>query len=310
MRQLGAVAAAVAAITLLTASPARAQATTTFVSGSGLDSNPCTEAAPCRSFQHAHDQTAAGGQVTMLDTAGYGALTITKAISIVNDGGGTAGVTDPGASNDAITINAGASDVVTLRGLTLNGAGTGNNGIAFHSGGALDIQNCVIRDFANDGVLAAPAASAAVTIADTIVSGNGGTGVVMLAPSGGVIRAHLLRAAALENGHHGIFLTVVGTGQEQGAIVDSVAAGNGPTSGGDGFNIVPGTGGAVTLIGSKATHNETGVSAFSGATYISKMMITGNGVGFSVADSSLHTFGDNYIIDTNNVGSLAPIAAQ
>src|SRR5262245_31209797 len=93
----------------------------TFVSGTGSDSNPCSLAAPCRSFAGAIAQTSPGGEVAVLDTAGYGAVTITQAVSIVNEEGVEAGIT--ATSGDAISINAGASDVVNLRGLTIVGAG-------------------------------------------------------------------------------------------------------------------------------------------------------------------------------------------
>src|SRR5215831_15673741 len=116
----------------------------TFVSGTGSDANPCSLAAPCRSFAGALLQTSAGGEIAVLDTAGYGAATITQAVSIVNEEGVEAGITVT--SGDGITINAGATDVVNLRGLTLVGAG-GSNGVTFNSGAALNIQNCVIRGF-------------------------------------------------------------------------------------------------------------------------------------------------------------------
>src|SRR5215470_10398257 len=122
----------------------------TFVSGTGNDANPCSLAAPCRSFAGALAQTNAGGEIAILDTAGYGALTIGQAVSIVNEEGVEAGITVT--SGDGITINAGASDVVNLRGLTLVGAG-GVNGITFNSGATLNIQYCVIRGFTNNGIV-------------------------------------------------------------------------------------------------------------------------------------------------------------
>jgi hypothetical protein len=91
------------------------------VSGLGSDSNPCTRTQPCLTFQAAHDKTAPGGKIDVLDPGGYSAVTITKAISIINDGVGIAGIrTLSGAT--AITINAGANDQITLRGLTIDGA--------------------------------------------------------------------------------------------------------------------------------------------------------------------------------------------
>src|ERR1051325_6112709 len=94
--------------------PATAQ--TRVVAAQGSDSNPCTFAAPCRTFQHAHDMVAANGEIDVLDPAGYGALTISKAISI--QGHGFSGIS--AASGNAITINAGAND--DINGFGVSGA--------------------------------------------------------------------------------------------------------------------------------------------------------------------------------------------
>jgi hypothetical protein len=291
---------------LLVAASAKAQSNYTFVSGAGLDTNPCSREAPCRSFAAAVLVTNAGGQVTMLDPAGYGTVTITQAISIVNDGGGEAGITAAGAGQNAITISAGANDVVNLRGLTLNGVGTGQSGISFNHGGTLNIQNCVIRGFAVTGVLAQPTTSAAVTIADTIVSNNN-EGIVINA-LGGAQTAYIERTAAIGNPSGGIGLDVTVSTTLRGTIVDSVATG---ASSASGF-AVGGAGATVTLINSKAINNFTGLNANSGATtYISETTVAGNSAdGFLNSGSLLQTFGDNYIIDTTNSGSLTPIAAQ
>jgi hypothetical protein len=304
--------AALAVLTLgVSPAPARAQVITTFVSGRGDDTNPCTLAAPCRSLARAVLVTTAGGQVTMLDPAGYGAVTITRAISIVNDGGGEAGINAPGAGVDAIAINAGPGDVVNLRGLTLNGVGTGRNGIAFNSGAALNIQDSVIRGFAADGVVFQPSATAAITISDTVVS-NDLIGV-QISPAGGTTTAHLERVAAIDNANGGFFLSPSSISSViQATIADSLATGNGsnnPT--GFGFSSFPGSGGGAALINSKATVNRIGLVAGNGTTSISKMTLSGNvSDGFLISGGRLQSFGDNYIIDTTNSGSLTPIAAQ
>src|SRR5438876_2640495 len=91
-----------------------------FVSANhGNDANPCTVTLPCRNFAAAIAQTIAGGEVIVLDSGGYGPVTIGNSIALIAPPGVYAGIT--AFSGDAITINAGASDVVTLRGLTLNG---------------------------------------------------------------------------------------------------------------------------------------------------------------------------------------------
>src|ERR1700686_3123745 len=76
--------------------PAQAQNARSFVSSTGSGANNCSLTAPCRSFVGAYAQTNAGGEIDVLNTAGYGPLTITGAISIVNDGGTPSGLIPPG----------------------------------------------------------------------------------------------------------------------------------------------------------------------------------------------------------------------
>src|SRR5471032_219602 len=116
MNKIGvAIATAAALVWFAAASSAGAQtAHRAWVSGHGADAPGCgAPTAPCRSLQYTHDNiVAAGGEIDILDPAGYGAINITKAISIVNDGVGTAGVQQPIAGAAAIRINAGAGDAV------------------------------------------------------------------------------------------------------------------------------------------------------------------------------------------------------
>src|SRR5438270_4675782 len=125
------IAGALSAISFV--SPASAQATRTWVSGVGDDANPCSRTAPCKTFAGAISKTAASGEINCLDPGGFGAVTITKAITIACEGV-TAGVVVPG--TNAIIVNAGVNDNVTLRGIDINGAGTGLNGIRFLAGKA------------------------------------------------------------------------------------------------------------------------------------------------------------------------------
>src|SRR5438874_6031430 len=98
----------------------------TWVSGVGDDANPCSRTAPCKTGPGAISKTAAGGEINCLDPGGFGGVTITKAITIACEGV-TAGVLVSG--TNAITVSAGPSDQVTLRGLDINGAGRGLHGI-------------------------------------------------------------------------------------------------------------------------------------------------------------------------------------
>src|SRR4029079_13245463 len=103
-----------------------AQATRTWVSGVGDDANPCSRTAPCKTFAGAISKTAAAGEINIIDPAGYGGVTITKSITI-NGGGSFASVLVSG--TNGIIVNVGASDVVTIRNVSINGLGTGLSGI-------------------------------------------------------------------------------------------------------------------------------------------------------------------------------------
>jgi len=58
----------------------------TYVSGTGNDSYPCLASWPCQTFQAALALTVAGGEIYVLDSANYGAVTINKAVSITSEG--------------------------------------------------------------------------------------------------------------------------------------------------------------------------------------------------------------------------------
>src|SRR3954449_8112250 len=99
---------------LLATAPASAQATRTWVSGVGDDVNPCSRTAPCKTFAGAISKTANGGIINAIDSAGFGAVTITKSITIDATpfmGGVLASGTN------GVVISATATDKVTLRGL-------------------------------------------------------------------------------------------------------------------------------------------------------------------------------------------------
>jgi hypothetical protein len=134
--------AAASVAALLTAGHAQAQANRTFVSGHGADTNACSLSALCRSFAQALSQTNAGDEITVLDSAGYGAVNITKSVTITNPVGVEAGIT-AAVGTTAIQINAGTSIIdVTLRGLTLQGASGSANGINWASGGQHPPERC------------------------------------------------------------------------------------------------------------------------------------------------------------------------
>ena len=88
-----------------------------FVASYGNDSNPCTFGSPCRNFQQAVNVVDPGGEVTAIDSAGFGPINITKAVTITSPAGVEAGIAAPASSSAAIGINAGTSDIINLSGL-------------------------------------------------------------------------------------------------------------------------------------------------------------------------------------------------
>src|SRR5258706_9391637 len=111
---------AIAVFTIAFASMAQAQATRTWVSGVGDDVNPCSRTAPCKTFAGAISKTATGGEIDCLDPGGFGAVTVTKAITIDCDSG-AGGILNAGGVN-GVLIAAGATDTVQLRNLSIQGA--------------------------------------------------------------------------------------------------------------------------------------------------------------------------------------------
>ena len=124
-------------VLLAMAGQASAQATRTWVSGVGDDANPCSRTAPCKTFAGAISKTAANGEINCLDPGGFGAVTITK--SIVIDCAGTLGSV-LNAGTNGIVVNAVATDNVILRNFSLEGAGTGINGIHIRSAANVRVE--------------------------------------------------------------------------------------------------------------------------------------------------------------------------
>jgi hypothetical protein len=175
----------------LATAPAHARARV-FVASYGNDSNPCTFGSPCKTFQQAVNVVDPGGEVTAIDSAGFGPINITKAVTITSPDGVEAGIV-PAAGGDAIDINAGPTDAIVLRGLTLNGSGVGFNGVVFNSGGSLTVTNCVAQNFhsagsgniTGNGILLQPTnGTVNFVITNTIVANNQTIGIIYQPPSG------------------------------------------------------------------------------------------------------------------------------
>lgn len=286
-------------ILALSASSVLGQASRTWVSGVGDDANPCSRTAPCKTFAGAISKTAAGGEINAIDPGGYGTVTITKAITI--DGGGTMASILASGTN-AIVINAGSGDTVTLRNLSINGNGTGINGIRFLAGGALHVENVSIFRFAQKGISIETSTTARFWLRNSQISDNntGGTG-------GGVFIKPALGAsvlASIENTR--LDRNLFGLRAEDRSVVTvsgSVAAANNN----NGFHAVSATDPAVITLEDTvvSSHGSFGVLTNGGLARVqlSNTTVTGNGTGLAPSNGSIVSFGNNRILGNTTDGA-------
>lgn len=162
-----AVAVILAALALACASSlASAQATRTWVSGVGDDVNPCSRTAPCKTWAGAISKTAAGGEIDALDPAGFGALNITKSITIDGGAGQVGGIL--GAAINGVIINAAATDKVIIRNVSINGVRhsslPGIRGISVLNAAQVFIDNVEVIGFATAGISVAPSTANPVSV--------------------------------------------------------------------------------------------------------------------------------------------------
>jgi hypothetical protein len=125
-----------------------------YVSTTGLDTHPCTRAAMCKTITHALTVVNKGGEVAIVGSGTYDNFTITKAVTIAAEPGVLASFDVP-ANTNGITIAAGASDIVNLRNLHLNGLGSFATAIQVNSLGQLNMEDCIVRNL-RDGISFTP----------------------------------------------------------------------------------------------------------------------------------------------------------
>lgn len=168
---------ALLAICLLGSSAAHAQACRTWVSATGSDANPCSRTAPCSTFAGAIAKTAEGGEIDVLDPGGYGAITITKSITI--DGGtgsGWASILASGTNGVIVNVTTNPTTaVVTLRHISINGTRNGStcadglNGIRYLAGSRLIVDDLTIFGFSQKAIDVNLAATGTLTVGNTYI---------------------------------------------------------------------------------------------------------------------------------------------
>jgi hypothetical protein len=314
MRTTGIMLALIGAFLLAATSMAQAQASRTWISGVGDDANPCSRTAPCKTFAGAISKTATGGEINCLDPGGFGAVTITKSISLVCD------YTEGGvlvSGTNAIIINAPAGSIITLKGLDIECLGTGINGIELIGVGIslhvhkVQIRNC--RGTNGNGILVAPSSGAAeVFVADSYITDNG-AGVsnagILVRPTGGATANVSVNRVQLENNTNGIFADGSGGGGASNISVrDSVLGG----SSSNGIAVASGGAAFKALVDNTLIDFNTGVGAAvasaSATLLLGRSTITQNGTGVSAAGgATLQSFKNNEI--ALNTADGTPITA-
>lgn len=272
-----------------------------WVSGKGTDAAGCGPVAtPCRTVQFAHDAIAAGGEIDILDPAGYGAVTITKAVSIVNDGVGTAGILNSAPGSAAITVAAGVNDAVHLRGLSIDGLGVAATGILLNSAKSLDVVNCVVRHFTQHGLSLFPTNTASVTLLGVRASDNGVDGIKASPQGSGRVKGVFKNIVTTSNGSTGVNLQagLSSASPHTIVVVGAVSSGNDSNSG-RGFLVGAATAtSTMTLRDVRAVNNRTGVIASGGAATIriAHSVVSGNVRGADCNSSGeVASYGDNNI---------------
>ena len=255
---------------------AQAQASRTWVKSNGDDAASCSRTAPCRTYIGAFNRTAAGGEINAIDSGNFGAVNITQAITI--DGAGVFAGILASATTNGITVNVPATAVVTLRNLSINGLGTGANGIKFIAGKTLNVENCQI--FGNaaaspNGVgisVALTATGSNLNVRNTNIFGNR-VGISATTSTGNftmnVNNCHIENNAA-----DGIFLDARAFATIRNSnLAFNLAAG---------VSLNNGAANSATVHDSELNHNGIGLFVGKGTTVrLGRSLVTQNGTNFS-----------------------------
>lgn len=265
-----------------TAAPnAFAQASRTWVSGVGDDVNPCSRTAPCKTFAGAISKTAAGGEIDALDPGGFGAVTITKSITI--DGSGTF-ASILGAGTNGVVIN-GANIVVTIRGISINGFNGGPfpglNGVRIVNAKSVRLEDVDIFGFGGHGVTWESTATGRLVITKSDIHNNTTIGVRFQPGAGGGVAT--VSDTTLSSNQLGMFVQ----GAATAAVLRDVVASDNTNPGlraqtsakvnvessvfdGNGTGIIADTNSIIRVANSTIVSNTTGISAIAAGQLLSR----------------------------------------
>jgi hypothetical protein len=269
---------------------ANAQATRTWVSGVGDDVNPCSRTAPCKTFAGTISKTAVNGVINCLDPGGFGAITITKSISI-DCSTGTAGVLVSGTNGIIINItNSADAGTVRLKGLLFNGLTSGINGVSILAASRVYIEDCIIDGFDASGVtLDATAAPVALTVTNARLVNNRQFGVHVAPASAGSANVAILNSQIVGNG-----IGISQSGMARMNVQDTSISG--------GATGVLNSEAEITMLRTTVFNNGVGLqSTFSGNIRIAGSSIIDNSTGLLMSSRGKIISYLNNVIDGNTV---------
>ena len=296
-----------AAALLLTcaASSANALALRTWVSGIGFDDNPCSRTAPCKTFAGALAKTEAGGEISVLDPAGYGQITITKSITINGTPGAGYGSMLATKGSSGIVINMAKDDpykTVRLNWLDINGVSDGLHGIRIVDGQAAGvsvvIENTNIDGFAGSGISDERSVGGKLTVSNTAVRHTQQSGIRIAAGGlGNKIRATLSNVRVHNSAQAG--LTV--NGGARAMVVNSVLSGSAI-----GVDVEQANSEAF-VHGIRISENATGLFTNGGGV----LRLSNSDVSFndSAANGAVESFSSNRFTGNGAAGPVTPIGA-
>lgn len=286
-----------AALVIGSSTAVHAQATRTWVSGVGDDVNPCSRTAPCKTFAGAISKTATCGEISVLDPGGFGAITITKGITI-NGTGTLAGILAAG--TNGVTVNAAAADTVILRDISINGACTGLNGIRYVAGGTLMVDHCWIYNFRGSGtprgIDVNKTAAGNLKVIDTVIENILEDGIHMTTTTGQVL-ATIDRSRIMNCGQDGIEAVAhVRAGISNSQITHNPTSGI-KTSGTDSF---------LNIDDVFVSYASIGLQASAGSSLrVSDSMIAQNSTGLSQNGGTIDSFQGNSLAGNTTAGAFS-----
>ena len=295
-----------AALVMGFSTAAFAQATRTWVSGTGSDANPCSRTAPCQTFAGALNKTAANGEISALDPSGFGTININKGITL-NGTGTLASILSVGTTGVIVNAPA-ATDVIIIRDISINAASsTTGAGIRYLSGGSLMVDHCWIYGMKGTtsvngrGISVEKTSNGRLKVLDTIIENVGQDGI-FLNTSAGEITATIERSRIMNCGQDGI----EGAANVRAAISNSVISHSTlvgvKTSGLNTF---------LNLDDALVTYASIGLQASAGSSLrVSDSAIAQNGTGLSLNGGTIDSFQGNSLMGNGVPGAFSTTTAK